>query len=682
MKESFDHPTHRQAEHLRLAQEAGGIGTWEWDLRTGRMRWSAQMFRNLGLTPELCDASYEALLAAIHPEDRRKAKAALARFRRRPGPVRVEIRALWPGDDIHWIVFLGKVVPDEAGRPARMLGITIDGTKRRGREERSEATVRRSERRLRELNDGLEELADHRTRQLNASRAQTQAIFDNAPDWLTLFRATEDGRFIYEDLNRATERAYGLSRDQVIGRPLEDILGPEQAQLPLHHIRECLRTGENQRYTAQRTLAGITRTVDVMFVRVPEKQGDDYLIMATARDITERELMEQQLRQAQKMEAVGQLTGGIAHDFNNLLTAVIGNLELLAPRLHGDATASKYLEGAERAAHNGAKLIDQLLAFSRRQHLQPRAVDLNAVVRGMREMLARTIGTIDVRIDLTPDLWEALIDPTQIEIAILNLAINSRDAMPFGGNLTIETRNLRAGTDAVPREIGEQDCVCLSVRDTGTGMTEEVMRSAAEPFFTTKPSGKGSGLGLSQVYGTVQQSGGALRIESRVGNGTMVCLYLPKATPEARDIAGPGELSPPQPGGRILVVDDDPAVREITVQMLRQSGYGATEAESGQAALDALSRGELYDLIVVDIAMPGLNGIETVRRARERRPALRALHICGYADAAGMGLLTGEDLLLKKPFKLSQLAAAVRGALQSGPKDARNKIVPLRRPGV
>ena len=671
-----------QEEHLRLAQEAGGIGTWEWDLATGRMRWSAQMFHNLGLSDTRRKASLGALLTATHPDDRDALEESLDHFRTRPGPVRVEIRSVWPGGDTHWIVFLGKVVADLAGRPARMLGITIDGTDRRRREQSSEAALRESEQRLRELNDKLEELAEQRTRQLSASRAQIQSIFDNAPDWLTLFRATKDDRFIYEDLNRATERAYGLFRDQVIGRPLEEILGPEQAQLPLHHMRECIRTGETQRYTARRTMAGVTRTVDVMFVRVPERQGGDYLIMATARDITERELMEQQLRQAQKMEAIGQLTGGIAHDFNNLLTAVIGNLELLAPRLQGDALGGKFLQAADRAAHNGAKLTEQLLAFSRRQHLQPRAVDLNVVVTGIREMLARTLGTtIEVRTELTPDLWPALIDPTQIEIAILNLAINSRDAMPVGGTLTIETRNLCAGIDGVPSELGQGDCVRLSVRDTGTGMTEDVMRSAVEPFFTTKAPGKGSGLGLSQVYGTVQQSNGALWIESRTGSGTAIHLYLPRADSEVMaEGARAAVLSLPEPGARILVVDDDPAVREITVQMLRQAGYGVTEVESGQAALEALSRGELYDLIVLDIAMPGADGIETLRRARERWPGLRALYISGYADVAGLGLSTGNDPFLKKPFKLSELTAAVRRSLQNRSPNAAGDVVPLRRP--
>jgi PAS domain S-box-containing protein len=624
---------------------------------------------------------YAALLSVIHPDDRLQVAATLATFSTTAGPMRIELRAVWPDGEIHWIVFLGEVCTDATGHPLVMRGITIDGTRRRRTEEAAEAAVRESEQRLRELNDRLEQLAEDRARQVDASRAQMQALLDNSPDWLTLFRAAEDGSFVYEDLNRTTERAYGLGRDQVIGRRLEEILGIEQAQLPLHHMRACLRTGENQRYTAHRTMAGVTRTIDVMFVLVPEKHEGDSFIMATARDITEREAIEQQLRQAQKMETVGQLTGGLAHDFNNLLTAIIGNLELLSPRLAGDPNASKHLGGAQRAAERGAKLTEQLLAFSRRQHLQPRAVDLNTIVDGMAEILARTIGTtIQVRTNLAPQLWPALVDPTQIEIAILNLAINSRDAMPLGGSLLIETRNLRAGTDLIPAELGDGDCICLSVRDTGTGMTEEVLRSAVEPFFTTKEVGKGSGLGLSQVYGMVQQSNGSLQIESTLGTGTAVHLYLPRAASDTeKPEAGRGEATTNQTPARILVVDDDPRVREITAEMLRGLGYGVSEAASGQAALEALYRGEAYDLLVIDMAMPGLNGIETVNKARQRWPGLRALYITGYVDAVGAEPQTSGDRFVKKPFKLVDLKNGVHKALNRALDDVRGNVVPLRK---
>jgi len=665
-----------EEESVRLALEAGEIGSWNWDLASGHMKWSAQMFRSLGLPPGPSGDLPALLMQAVHPDDREYVASAFGEFRGRIGPMRVEVRLVWPGEEPHWVVFLGKVIGDAAGAPSHMLGITIDSTRRRKNEETAAAALREGERRLRELNEELEQRAEQRARQLDASRAQMQAIFDNSPDWLTLFRATADGRFIYEDLNRATELAYGLHHDQVIGRSVEEILGVDQAQLPLRLMRACIATGENQRYSVRRTMAGVTRAIDVMFVRVPEKHSGDYFIMATARDLTEREAMEERLRQSQKMEAVGQLTGGVAHDFNNLLTAVIGNLELLAPHLTDDPVTAKYLEAAVRSAENGAKLTEQLLAFSRRQHLQPRAVNLNRVIGAMRELLTRTIGTtVHVHTVLSADLWPALVDPTQIEVAILNLAINARDAMPLGGRLTIETRNLSRGADAVPPELSAKDCICISVRDTGTGMSEEVLSSAVEPFFTTKEVGKGSGLGLSQVYGMVQQSSGTLQIESLPEAGTTVHLYFPRAGAEEAAVDGRRHRpSADQPSARILLVDDDPAVREVNAEMLRQIGYGVVEVESGQAALDTLSRGEVCDLLMIDIAMPALNGIETVQRARAKWPGLRVLYLTGYA-VVGTDQRTGDDPLIKKPFRPSDLAAEVGAALRQDRSATRRNVV-------
>jgi PAS domain S-box-containing protein len=654
-------------EWVSPALEAGGIGAWEWDFAAARMRWSAQMFRNLGLFPKPGSESLDLLLSALHPEDRPDAAAKLDEYRLRPGPLRLELRVVWASADVHWIVFLGEVEASPDG-PARMHGVTIDSTRRRHLEESAESALRESEARLKELNATLEKLTQFQSRQLDASRAQMQAIFDVSPDWLTLFRATSDGRFIYEDLNRATELAYGKTRQEVIGQPVENVLGTEAAQVPLAHMRACIRTGENQRYTARRTFSGKSRTIDVMFARVPEKYDGDYFIMATARDITEREAIEQQLRQAQKMEAIGQLTGGVAHDFNNLLATIIGNLDLLAPRLATDLRATAFLAAAQRAADNGAKLTAQLLAFSRRQHLQPRAVDLNEAITAMREILARTIGTsIRVETALAPQLWPALVDPTQIEIAILNLAINSRDAMQSGGILTIQTENLTGDCDAAPAEMAGRGCVCVSVHDTGTGMTDDVLRLAVEPFFTTKDVGMGSGLGLSQVYGMVQQSSGHMRIDSTLGIGTAVHLYLPCA--EAVDGAAGEAARNPAPDevpARVLVVDDDPGVRDITVQMLRELGYRVAKFDSGKAVLDAVASGERYDLLVVDIAMPGLSGIETLKRLREQLPAQRALFISGHTDNTGSMPQTGSDPLLRKPFRFGELAESVRRALGQG----------------
>jgi PAS domain S-box-containing protein len=661
----------------RPALAAAEIGAWEWDLTTGRMRGSAQMFRNLGLEPRDGDNLYDLLLAAAHPDERARLAAALTELRGRVGPMRLEAPVVRPDGEVRSIVLLGRTVADAAGRPVYMRGGAIDGARLGMAQEvsgrkRAEAALRDSERRLRELNESLERLAEERARQRDASRARLQAVFDTSPDWLVLFHATAGGRFVYEDVNDATLRAYGLRREQVIGHSVEEVLGAEAARLPLQKLRACARTGATQRYTARRTILGVTRTLDVMFAPVPESRDGRALIVVNARDITELTAMQEQLRQAQKMETLGQLTGGVAHDFNNLLTAIIGNLELLEARIAADAAAARYVGAARRAAENGARLTEHLLAFSRRQRLRPQTVDLNAVVGGMRDLLTRMIGAaVRVETRLTPGLWPVLVDPTQIEIAVLNLAVNARDAMPLGGTLAIATRNIAAGEEAVPIEIGDGDCVRLSVQDTGTGMSEEVLRSAVEPFFTTKAVGKGSGLGLSQVYGVVRQSGGSLSIDSALGSGTKVSIYLPRAAGVA-DSAGrhPGDMAPPRESGRVLVVDDDPAVRDITVQMLQQIGYEVAEAGGGQAALDLLAQNGTYDLLVVDIAMPDLDGIETVRRARAIAPAQRVLYVTGYADPLGAQPRTADDPLINKPFGLYELRQAVRLAVARAAGDA------------
>jgi signal transduction histidine kinase len=277
-----------------------------------------------------------------------------------------------------------------------------------------------------------------------------------------------------------------VTRAEIVGRTVEEVLGCEAAQLPLRHLRECLRTNEPQRYVAQRTMAGRTRTIDVVFVPVPGRsESSERLIITTARDITEREELEAQLRQAQKMEVLGQLTGGVAHDFNNLLTAITGNLELLEGRVKTDLKAARMVRSAQRAAERGAQLTEQLLAFSRRQHLHPQPVDINVVIHGMSDLLGRTIGpNIGVHTALAPDLWPALVDSTQIEIALLNLVINARDAMPVGGSILIETRNLRRGVDPLPAEIAGRDFLMLAIRDTGTGMTVCVTLSPPSNLIT------------------------------------------------------------------------------------------------------------------------------------------------------------------------------------------------------
>ena len=395
-----------------------------------------------------------------------------------------------------------------------------------------------------------------------------------------------------------------------------------------------------------------------------------------AAEIAERQRTEEALRQSQKLEAIGQLTSGVAHDFNNLLTGVLGNLELLERRLKSEGSLRR-LRSARAAAERGARLTHQLLAFSRKQRLAPTPLDLNRLVSEASDLLFRTIGaTVRIETVLTEGLWSALVDPTQIELVLLNLAINARDAMPAGGRLTIRTANV--GRSDTPPDLRPGDYVLISVVDSGEGMTEEILSKAVEPFFTTKEIGKGSGLGLSMVHGMATQSGGGLRIDSRVGRGTTVNVYLPRARrPSATARERETSSATVHEEATILVVDDDPDVREVAVSSLESCGYHLLAAENGLAALDVLAGPERVDLLLVDMAMPGMNGVEVIRRARERYPRLRALLVSGYADIAAFSPAEG-DLVLQKPYRLARLADSVAEALRRERPKPPSNVVKMR----
>jgi signal transduction histidine kinase len=385
-------------------------------------------------------------------------------------------------------------------------------------------------------------------------------------------------------------------------------------------------------------------------------------------EMAERERAEEQLRQAQKMEAIGQLTSGIAHDFNNLLTGVLGHVELAMAR-SPDEAVQRSLRSATRAAERGAKLTQQLLAFARRQHLQARPVDLNGLVRGMEDMLMRAIGPlVQIELALATEPWPALVDASQLEVAILNLAINARDAMPEGGRLTVETANLPPGAPLRPAELpAGEDFVMVAVADTGSGMDEATLARAFEPFFTTKDIGKGTGLGLSQVYGLAKQSGGSARIESEPGRGTVVRLFLPRAASAASGRgAEPAVVGHAVPAARILLVDDDADVREVTAAMLRGEGHEVVEAAGGRAAIALLAAGESFDLLLADYAMPSMNGDELAREVRRQRPGLPILLITGFAGAGSLAGTADLYRVLRKPFRKTELAGAVAAAVQRG----------------
>ena len=389
-------------------------------------------------------------------------------------------------------------------------------------------------------------------------------------------------------------------------------------------------------------------------------------------EIVERERAEAVALQSQKMEAIGQLTGGVAHDFNNLLTVIFGNLDALRLRLAGrDAGSEKLIEAALRGAERAASLTQRLLAFSRRQALEPASIEINKLVLGMSELMRRTLGEeIELETVLAGGLWRALADPHQLEIALLNLVINARDAMPNGGKLTIETAN--ASLDEVYAAANEQvspgQYVLVAISDTGTGMTAEVVAKAFEPFFTTKQVGQGTGLGLSMVYGFIRQSGGHVKIYSELDHGTTMKLYLPRLIGTAKDRPQPTPhdgAGAPSGSGTILVVEDDDDVRAYAVRVLRHEGYDVLEAATGDAALQLLRGGHRIDLLFTDVVLPQINGRELAEAARQIIQPLKVVFTTGYSPNAIVhgGKLDPDVALIPKPFTAATLAERIRKEL-------------------
>ncbi len=387
--------------------------------------------------------------------------------------------------------------------------------------------------------------------------------------------------------------------------------------------------------------------------------------------IEERERVESTLGRMQRLDAVGQLTSGVAHDFNNLLTVILGNIGFLergVAKAQLDGDLLRRLGYMRAAAERGARLTDQLLSFSRRRRLEPKPVDLNDTVLSMRDLLQSTIGgSVRIETRLSQSLGLALVDPTQLELAILNLAINARDAMEIGGTLTVRTANVRLEAPAGPEEPPPGRYVEICVSDTGCGMAPDILAKVFEPFFTTKEVGKGSGLGLSQVLGFAKQSGGGVRIRSEPGCGTAACIYLPYAEGDAAIVPDNGPaLTPAEPiNANILLVDDDTAVREVTAAMLRQLGYSVTEAGSGGAALALVDQGADIDLIIIDLAMPGMSGADVARLVQARRPGLPTLFVTGFADRGALSDVS-EKQIVGKPFVTNELSEKVQRALFGG----------------
>ena len=508
----------------------------------------------------------------------------------------------------------------------------------------------------------LKALVSAQTAELTASEARLRSIFDTVVEIIVL--TDPDGTIV--QMNRTKADWRDAKPDVAIGAKLWEAptvrAFPEQAAVIREAVATAARGGVFEREVKLEREGMTTAFLDVSLRPVRDPAGTIVYLLFEARDITELKAAQEQLRQSQKMEALGQLTGGIAHDFNNLLTVVVGGLDLIAKRVE-DPKLKRYADNALSAAERGARLTAQLLAFSRVQKLEVRPTFVSPLIDNMQPLLRNVLGpAITKRFDLKGAAIAVMADPTQLELVVLNLAINARDAMPDGGSLYFSTRPVAVIDDP---EMADGDYIEVAIRDTGSGMTSEVAARAFEPFFTTKDVGKGTGLGLSMVYGVARQSGGTARIDSTLGEGTTVKLYFRRAilcepANEEHAIAEPE--APPHGGASILAIDDDPDVRDFIVTSLVELGHKVSAASDGESGL-ALFAQERFDLVVIDFVMPGLSGAEVARNILDLAPEQRILFVSGYSETTAITLAAPGAPLLAKPFRADALEAAVRAAL-------------------
>ncbi len=626
---------------LANAQRIARLGHWDWGIADGAIAWSDEIRRIFGLPPESEPMPVDAMLALVHPEDRATVRAALDRcLASRSGAHSWDYRIIRPDGAVRILAAQAEAAFDASGRAVRLSGTVQDITERREAE-------------------------------LASLRTQTflDQIVEHIPAMLFV-KDAEDLRFI--TLNRTGEELLGIERREVIGKDDRAFFPPGQAEAFMRMDRDTLASRQprlipeetiDTRDKGQRLL----RTIKVP---VYDPAGTPLYILGFSTDITEQKHMEMQLRQSQKMETVGYLTGGVAHDFNNVLMALQLNLEVVDEKVGGDPEASECIRVALNAIRRGAELTGRLLAFSRRQPLQPTVANVNLLVREMMRLLHRALGeNLDVETVLTAGVWSVEVDTAQLENALINLAVNARDAMPEGGKLTIETVNTRLDDDYARThdDVRPGQYVMIAVTDTGTGMTREVLERAFDPFFTTKDVGKGSGLGLSMVYGFVKQSGGHVKIYSEEGHGTAVKLYFPRVVAAAQvDVAG----EPPEatPAGRevVLLVEDDPAVRRSVMRSLEMFGYVVHAAGNGAEAIALVENGLRPELLLADVVLPrGMSGRDVANAVSATVPGCRTIYMSGYTDNAiiHQGRLDPDVVLISKPFTRQMLAARIREVL-------------------
>jgi PAS domain S-box-containing protein len=627
-------------EQLRLALEVAEIGQWDVDQATGRMFWPPRIKAMFGISPDV-PVTLDDFHHGVHPDDRDRTRKA---YESASDPdlralYDVEYRTVGKEDGVvRWVAAKGRGLFDSQGACFRVIGTAIDITSRKA-----------AELRLHQLNERLEHEVSERT-------AERNRVWEMSRDLLAIMGF--DG--FLKAINPAWEATLGRNTDDLLALSFREQVHPDDHEA-VGAVMERLLRGETVERFEDRIAHANGSWRWISWTLVPE--GD--VFYAVGRDVTpekeaaeELQYAQEALRQSQKMEAMGQLTGGVAHDFNNLLTPIVGALDLLKRKGLGGEREQRLIEGAIQSADRARTLVQRLLAFARRQPLQPTAVDVAKLVEGMADLLASTTGPqVRVVVEVASELPLAKADPNQLEMALLNLGVNARDAMPQGGTLRISaTRDsVRSPRGALKRG----HYVRVSVADTGIGMDEATLARAIEPFFSTKGIGKGTGLGLSMAHGLAAQLGGALTIHSREGLGTNVDLWLPVSMTIAEPAEqASGSVSRSAERGLVLLVDDEEVVRASTADMLQELGYEVHEAASAEAALALVDDGLAPNMLVSDHLMPGMSGVELALALRKTMPHLPVLIVSGYADLEG--LVPGLPRLTK-PFKSVELAESLAG---------------------
>jgi hypothetical protein len=632
---------------LKEAQRLAHVGSWEWEMDPSRTTWSEEMHRLFGVE-QAPPSDPRGLLAMVHPDDRDQVKVTLMAGMAARWPFHHQFRIVRPDGDVRTVLTHNEVVLDEKGVVVGVRGAVQDVTDA----ERTANALRESEERYRML-------------------------FENNPHPMWVYDVSSL-RFLA--VNAAAVRAYGYSREEFLGMTIADIRPDEDRDAVRARVAAQAPGLDKAGVWRHRRKDGSVVEVEISSHSVIFGAQAARLVLAS--DVTERRRLEQQLRQAQKMEAVGRLAGGVAHDFNNILGVIMGYGDILSRRLpRGDALIAKVGE-ILKAADRAAGLTRQLLAFSRRQVLQPRVLDLNIVMGEIDNMLRRLIGeNIELKTRLQERLGAVMADPGQMEQVVMNLAVNSRDAMPEGGSLLLETRDVELDESYVRMHPNARfgPHVMLAVSDTGEGMDAETLSRIYEPFFTTKPQGKGTGLGLSTVYGIVEQSHGSIEVYSEKGRGTTFKIYLPRVEGAAEQAAATEPTSPPMGSETVLLVEDESALRGMIRESLEDAGYRVLEAATPRQALGIAEshQGNIH-MMLTDVVMPGMSGRDLAERLRPLRPGVAVVYMSGYTDdAIGQhGLLDAGTHFLQKPFTSQQLLLKCREVLvepvPSGPPRPRS----------